>query len=308
MKSTLLLAIGACGALLLPGARSPAAETADYVRVFEPPSKGSGTWGGRFAARPSEGTLVGLAVVGDWWDGPGDPRAGDGKLSAMPGILYEVRRGEGPWVALPAVDRDLRLTARAEAPAEAADLLGGNPDGEWSVRQKAGGAYPRTLRIEFTCRGDALLVKDLRVADLRLPDLDPAPVVGRPYVRDRVGNPTLLPGAAVEAVVVVENCGARRTKEVDLDLVVAPFGKRQGRRLGFVQVPALDPGASAEVKVSGRIPEEPPLEPGIHEILAVVDPRGTEREVESANNALSRAFRFALPEKKPTLPTDLRNR
>ena len=248
----------AAATLLALASLSPAGDTFDYMRVFEPAGKGSGIWGGKFAARPGEGPLVGLAVAADWWDGPGDPRAGDPKLCAMPGILYEVKRGEGPWVALPAAERDLRLTARTAAPAEAKDLFGASPDGEWSVRQKAGGAYPHSIRLEFTCRGDPLLSKDLRVKDLRLPAIDPPPVVGKPYIPDRVENRTLKAGDAVDAVVLVENCGARRTKEVDLDLVAAPFGKRQGARLGFAQVPALEPGATAEMKISGKIPDPLP--------------------------------------------------
>jgi hypothetical protein len=307
MNTLRRLAAGAA-ALLLAGALSPAGDTFDYVRVFEPAGKGSGTWGGKFAARPGEGPLVGLSIAADWWDGPGDPRAGDPKLSAMPGILYEVKKGEGPWIALPAADRDLRLTARTAAPADAKDLFGASPDGEWSVRQKAGGAYPRFLHVEFTCRGDPLLSKDLRVKDLTLPDLDPKPVVGRPYIADRIENRTLKAGDAVDAVVVVENCGARKTKEVDLDLLAAPAGKRQGARLGFAQVPPLEPGAVAELKISGKIPEDLAKEAGVFEIVAIVNPRGTEREVETFNNAAVRAFRYTPPEMKDSVPEDLRDR
>ncbi len=294
--------------LLGPAVPGGAGETFDFVRVFEPGGKGAGLWGGLFAAKAAEGTLVGLAVVGDWWDGPGDVRAGDPKLSAMPGILYEVRRGEGPWVALPPVDRDLRLTARAAAPADAKDLLGTSPDGEWSVRQKAGGAYPLALRLEFTCRGDALLVKDLRVKDLSLPALDPRPVVGRPHLPDRTENRTLKGGDAVDAVVLVENCGPRRTREVDLDLIVAPCGKRQGTRLDHAPVPALEPGATAEIRISGKIPENLAREAGVFEVVAIVNPLGTEREVETFNNALSRAFKFAPPDAQGALPPDIRDR
>ena len=132
--------------------------------------------------------------------------------------------------------------------------------------------------------------------------------MGKPYIPDRVENRTLKAGDAVDAVVVVENCGARRTKEVDLDLVAAPFGKRQGARLGFAQVPALEPGATAELKISGKIPEDLGKEGGIFEVVAVVNPRGTEREVETFNNALTRAFRVAKAEAKDSLPPDLRDR
>lgn len=304
-------ALPAAALLLLAPLLAPpalAAETFDFVRVFEPAAKGSGAWGGRFTARSTDRELVGLAVVGDWWDGPGDPRVGDPKLSAMPGVVYEVKRGEGPWVALPPADRDLRLVVRAAAPAEAKGLLGGSPDGEWSVRQVAGGAFPRALRVELTCRGDRLLVKDLRVKDLHLPDLDPKPVVGRPWIPDRTENRTLKPGDAVAAVVLVENCGAKRTKEVVVELLVAPAGKRQGRRIDHAQVPALEPGATAEVKVAGRLPEDLVLEGNAGEIVAVVDPQGMVQDVETWNNALSRAFRTTPPEEKGKLPDDLRHR
>jgi hypothetical protein len=226
----------------------------------------------------------------------------------MEGIVFEVRRGEGPWVALPPCARDTRLCARAAAPADAKDLLGTVPAGAWGVRQKAGGAYPHRVRIEFTLRGDPLLVKDLRVADLALPDLDAKPVVGRPHHPDRVGNPVLRPGAAVKAVVTVENCGARRTKASDIDLVVAPPGQRQGRRIAFAQCEALEPGKSATATLEGRIPEDLDLKPGILEIVAVVNPRGVEREVETWNNALGRAFRFEVPPPREPLPGDLRDR
>lgn len=308
MRAIRLAAAAAALALLLPAPAVTAGDTFDFVRVLEMPSKSPGVWGARFGAKAAEGTLVGLAVAADWWDGPGDVRAGDPKLSAMPGIVFEVRHGEdGPWVALPSTDRDLRLTARAAAPADAKGLFGGSPDGEWSVRQK-GGAYPLALRIELTCRGDALLVKDLRVKDLSLPNLDPKPVVGKPHLPDRTENRTLKGGDGVEAVVVVENCGARKTKEVDLDLLVAPCGKRQGARLAFAQVPALEPGASAELKLAGVLPADFAKEKGVYEIVAFANPRGTEREVESFNNALTRAFRFEPPDPQAGLPPDIRDR
>jgi len=293
---------------LAAAASVSAAETFDYVRYHELAPKLSGTWSGRFTPLSGEGPAVGLAVVADWWDGPGDPRAGDEKKSAMEGIAFEVRRGEGPWVPLPACARDLRLCARTEAPADAKDVLGAVPAGEWGVRQKAGGAYPHRVRIEFTLRGDPLLVKDLRAASFSLPDLDPKPVVGHPHHPDRTANLVLKGGAALKAVVVVENCGARRTKEADVDFVAAPFGKRQGRRLGFGLCPALEPGKSAEVALQGVIPEDLATESGVWEALAVVNPRGAEREIETWNNALGRAFRFEVPAKKDPLPGDLRDR
>src|SRR5262245_15550620 len=107
----------AVAVLLLLAAAASAAGTFDYVRHFEVPVKGSGIWTGKFAANPGEGELVGLSVEADWWDGPGDPRAGDLKKAPMPGIVYEVKRGDGPFVPLPAAARDLRLTARTSAPA-----------------------------------------------------------------------------------------------------------------------------------------------------------------------------------------------
>ena len=294
--------------LLLLAYLAAAVYNFDKRGVCEPACLGAGVWVGLSAARPADREVAGLAVVGDWWDGPGDVRAGDAKLSAMPGVLYEVRRGDGPWVALPPADRDLRLVVRAEAPPDAKDLLGASPEGAWSVRQKAGGAYPHALRIEFTCRGDRLLVKDLRVKSLSLPDLDPKPVVGRPHLPDRTENRVLKLGDAVAAVVVVENCGARKTKEVDVDLLAAPVGVRKGPRLGHAQVPALEPGGSAEVRIDGTLPEDLSLEGGIFEIVAVLDPRGVEREVELFNNVLTRAFRLSPPEDASKLPDDLRNR
>jgi len=295
-------------AALAATAAAPAGETVDYARHLELADKVSGSWAGRFTPLAGEGPAVGLAVVGDWWDGPGDPRAGDPKKTALEGVVFEVRRGDGPWVALPACARDLRLVARAEAPADAKDLLGAVPGGEWTVRQTAGSAYPLRVRIEFTCRGDRLLVKDLAVASFTLPDLDVAPVVGRPHLPDRTGNPTLGPGSKLKAVAVVENRGGRRTKEVDVDLVLAPFGKRQGRRLAFAQCPALAPGESATVTVEGVVPEDLATEAGAWEALAVVNPRGAEREFESWNNALGRAFRFEPTPVKEVLPGDLRDR
>jgi len=249
-----------------------------------------------------------VAVAADWWEGPGDLRAGDEKRCAMPGIVYEVKRGDGPWTALPPASRDLRLTARAEAPAEAKALLGGSPSGEWSVRQSAGGAYPKLLRLELTCRGDPLLVKDLRVKSLMLPGLDPKPIIGREYIPDRIDNPVLKAGDEVHAVIVVENCGARPVKEVDLDLLAVPRGRRQGKRMGFAQVPALEPGKSVELRIDGKIPPDVLAESGAAEILALVNPRGTEREVETWNNAAVRAFRFQAPEKKDPLGGDLKDR
>lgn len=296
------------GLLLAASLAAAAAGTFDYVRVLEPASKLAGTWTGKLAPNPGEGVVAGVAVIADWWDGPGDPRIGDGKKSAMPGIVYEVKRGEGPWVALPPTARDLRLLARAAAPEDAGALFGGSPAGEWSVRQAAGGAYPKSVRLEITCRGDALLVKDLRVKSLMLPGLDPKPVIGREYIPDRTENPVLRPGAAVAAVVVVENCGARRTREVDLDLLLVPWGRRQGRRLAFAQVPALEPGASAELRLDGKIPDDFAEESGFYEVLALANPRAAEREVETWNNAVGRAFRFELPPKKEALPGDLRDR
>ena len=296
-------------ALLLAASLAAAAvDTFDYVRVLEPVSKGMGVWTGRLPAGPGAEDLVGVAVAADWWDGPGDPRVGDAKRSAMPGIVYEMKRGEGPWTPIAAAARDLRLTARAEAPPDARSLLGGSPAGEWSVRQVAGGAYPRALHLEFTCRGDPLLAKDLRVKSLMLPGYDPKPVIGHDYIPDRIENPTLRPGAEVHAVVVVENCGARKTKEVDLDLVAAPRGKRLGKRIGFAQVPVLEPGASAELKIDGKIPADVAVESGVYEVVAVVNPRMAEREVETWNNALGRAFRLEIPPKKDPLSGDLKDR
>ena len=134
------------------------------------------------------------------------------------------------------------------------------------------------------------------------------PVIGREYIPDRIENPTLEPGAEVHAVVVVENCGARKTTEVDLDLLAAPRGKRQGRRIGFAQVPALDPGQSAELKIDGKIPDDVAVESAVYEVLAVVNPRMAEREVETWNNALGRAFRLEIPPKKDPLSGDLKDR
>jgi hypothetical protein len=302
------LAIAALAAASAAAGAAPAADPIDYARHLELAPKGTGAWGSRFTPLAGEGPAVGLAVEADWWDGPGDPRAGDPKKSALEGAVFEVRRGEGPWVALPACSRDLRLVARTEAPADAKDLLGAVPGGDWSVRQKAGSSYPLRVRIDFTCRGDPLLVKDLRLASIALPDLDPAPVVGRPHLPDRTGNRTLGPGAKIKAVAVVENRGGRKTKEVDVDLVLAPFGKRQGRRIGFAQCAALAPGASAEVTLEGVVPEDLAAEAGAWEALAIVNPRGAEREFETWNNALGRAFRFEIPVEKPALPGDLRDR
>jgi len=303
-----LAPIAILGVAALAAASAPAVETFDYVRVLEPPSKGLGAWGGKLPPGAAAEELVGLAVAADWWDGPGDPRVGDAKKVAMPGIVYEVKRGDGPWTALPPADRDLRLTARAAATPEIKTLLGGVPAGEWQVRQSAGGAFPRGLRLEFTCRGDPLLAKDLRVKSIMLPGLDPKPIIGREYIPDRIDNPTLKPGAEVRCVVVVENCGARKTKEVDLDVLVAPRGKRQGRRLGFAQVPSLEPGATAELKVDGKIPADVAVEDGIYEVLAVVNPRMAEREVDAWNNALGRAFKLQVPPKKDPLSDDLKDR
>jgi hypothetical protein len=301
-------ASAAAAVLLAAALAAAAAGTFDYVRVFEPPSRGSGTWSGKYLPNPNEGEIVGLAVAADWWNGPGDARAGDAKKAAMPGIAYEVRRGEGAWVPLPPADRDLRLTARTAAPADAEGLYGGAGEGEWSVRQVKGGAYPHRLRIEFTCRGDPLLVKDLAVRSLMLPGLDPKPVVGHEYIPDRTENPTLKSGAGVHAVVVVANCGARKVRETDLDLLAVPFGRRQGKRMGFAQVPALEPGAAVELRIDGTIPEDLAVESGLWEVLAYVNPRSSEREVETFNNALGRAFRYEVPEKKEALPSDLRDR
>ncbi len=294
--------------LLAAAGAAPAADPFEFVRVLEPVPKEAGTWTGKLPPGIGAEELAGVAVAADWWDGPGDPRVGDAKRSAMPGIVYEVKRGAGPWTPIPAANRDLRLTARASAPADAAALLGGSPAGEWSVRQAAGGAYPRSLRLEFTCRGDPLLVRDLRVKSLMLPGFDPKPVIGREYIPDRIENPTLKPGTEVHAVVVVENCGARATKEVDLDLLAAPRGKRQGKRIGFAQVPALEPGATVELKIDGKIPPDVAAENGVYEVLAVVNPRMAEREVELWNNALGRAFRLEIPPKKDPLSGDLRDR
>jgi hypothetical protein len=293
---------------LLLASLALAGETFDYLRVLQPAAEGSGSWTDRFTAKSVDRELVGLAVVADWWDGPGDPRVSDPKLSAMPGVVYEVKRGEGPWVALPAADRDLRLMVRAVAPPDTENLFGGSPDGEWAVRQTAGGSYPHRLRVEFTCRGDRLLVKDLCAKELRLPELDPPPVVGRPHIPDRTENKTLDLGDSIAAEVVVENCGARKTKAVEVALVAAPYGERKGTRLGFAEAPALGPGESAEVKISGTLPEDLTLEGGIWEVLAVVDPRGTQREVETFNNVLTRAFRITPPDAKKKLPDDLRDR
>ena len=303
-----LAPIAILGVAALAASAAPAVDTFDYVRVLEPPSKGLGAWGGKLP--PGSGTeeLVGVAVAADWWDGPGDPRVGDAKKVAMPGILYEVKRGEGPWTALPPAARDLRLTARAATTPETKALLGGAPAGEWQVRQSAGGAFPKSLRLEFTCSGDPLLAKDLRVKSLMLPGLDPKPIIGRDYIPDRIDNPTLKAGAEVHCVVVVENCGARRTKEVDLDVVVAPRGKRQGKRLGFAQVPALEPGATAELKIDGKIPADVAVEDGVYEVLAVVNPRMAEREVDAWNNAMGRAFKLQVPPKKDPLSDDLKDR
>jgi hypothetical protein len=293
-------------ALLAASLALAAGDTFDYVRYFEPASKGSGVWTGKFAAGTDD--LVGVAVAADWWEGPGDLRVGDEKKSAMPDIHYEVKRGDAPWTPLPAAARDLRLTARTVAGAEAKALLGGGPAGEWSVRQTAGGAYPKTVRLEFTCRGDPLMVKDLRVKSLMLPGLDPKRVIGHDYFPDRVENPTLKPGSDVHAVIVVENCGARPTREVDLDLLAVPWGKRLGKRMGFAQVPPLEPGKTAELKIDGKIPADTLAANGNAEVLAVVNPRGAEPEVETWNNALGRGFRFEIPPKKEPLPGDLKDR
>jgi hypothetical protein len=300
-------AAAALALLALSVLAASAEEAFDYVRVLEPAPKGTGIWTGRFAPNPGEGPLVGLAVVADWWDGPGDPRVGDPKRTAAEGIVFEVRKGEGAWTALPPANRDLRLFARSAAPADAKDLLGSGADGEWSVRQKAGGSYPPRLRVEFTLRGDPLLVKDLRVSSLMLPGLDPKPVVGHDYIPDRMENPTLKGGAEIHAAVTVENCGARKTREVDLDLLAVPYGKRQGKRLAFAQVPPLEPGKTADLKLDAKIPEDLATEAGVYEVLALVNPRSSEREVEAFNNALGRAFRFEPPPKKD-MPEDLKDR
>jgi hypothetical protein len=285
-----------------------AGDTFDYVRVVEPVIKGSGMWTGKVPQGPGPEELVGVAVEADWWDGPGDPRAGDEKRSAMPGIRYELKRGDGPWTPLPPADRNQRLIARAATTPDLKALLGGSPVGEWQVRQAAGGAYPRAIHLEFTCRGDSLLAKDLRVKSLMLPAYDPKPVIGHEYIPDRVENPTLKVGAEIRAVIVVENCGARKTKEVDLDLLVVPRGKRQGKRIGFAQVQPLDPGKTEELVIEGKIPEDVATESGIHEVLALVNPRSAEREVEHWNNALGRAFRLDIPAKKDPLGGDLKDR
>jgi hypothetical protein len=295
-------------ALLLAASLAAAAGGFDYVRVLEPVQKPAGTWTGTLPPGTGGEELVRLAVVADWWEGPGDPRVNDAAKAAMPGIRYEVRRGEGPWTPLPPADRDLRLEARAAAPEDAKGILGGAPAGPWAVRQAAGGAYPRALRLEFGCRGDPLLVKDLRVKSLALPDLDPKPVIGKEHHPDRVDNPTLRPGAVVKAVVVVANSGARKTKEVDLDLLAVLRGKRQGKRIAFAQVPGLAPGAEKEIVLEGRIPADVATEGGVWEILALVNPRAVEVEVDTWNNGATRAFRLEIPAKTEPLPGDLRDR
>ena len=285
-----------------------AAETFDYSRILPLANRGSGLWGAAFAPRAGEGELVGVRVEADWWEGPGDGRAGSAKKSAMEGIVYEVKRGEAEWVALPEVSRDLRLTARAAAPEGTGGLLGGSPGGEWAVRQKAGGGYPRLVRLVFTCRGDPLLVKDLRAASLTCPGLDPPPVLGQEHIHDRTDNKALKEGDEVTCVVVVENVGARKSKEVDLDVRVVPFGRTEGPRIGFAQVPRLGPGETAELRITGKIPAKFTTESGSFELLAIVDPRGTLGETETLNNSLSRAFTFEVPKGEEALPEDLRDR
>ncbi len=294
------------GPLLLLTAAATAADGFDYARLLEPASKVQGTWTGKFVAAPGEGEVVGIAVSADWWEGPGDLRVADEKRAPMEGIVFEVRRGEGAWVPLPPAARGLDLRARVEAPADAKDLVGGSAAGEWSVRQARGSEYPRRVRVEFVCRGDPLLITDLRIASLSLPDLDPRALPGRVHFPDRQENRTLKPGAAISAVVVVENCGARRTKEVDLDLVVVPFGERQGgKRIAFVQVPKIAAGKTVELALSGNLPDDF-KESGIHEILAVVNPRLTLPEVEPLNNYAGRGFRLEMP--STAMPEDLRDR
>jgi hypothetical protein len=282
----------------LAAAAALAADPVPYARWFEPASRGSGIWGGKFAGAPADKELDGVAVAADWWEGPGDGRAGEPTRAPLKGVVFEVKRGDGPWVALPATDRDLRLVARASAPADAASLRGGAPSGEWSVRQVAGGEYPRHLRLEFTLKGDPLLVTDLVVDELRLPGLDAAPVVGRPHLPDRQDTPVVERETAVAAVAVVRNAGARKTRECDLEIYAAPWGARKGaKRLEYAVVPALATGASTEVKIAAKIPAE--ADPGgPWEVWVVADPRGTLRETEILNNLLSRGVTLKVPPPK----------
>lgn len=284
-----------------------AADGFDYVRRFTPTSKERGIWTGKFNASAKDGELVGLTVEADWWEGPGDGRPGDDARAPMEGFIFEVRRGEGAWTALPTVNRDLRLVARTTLPPDSPTILGGSPVGEWSVRQVKGAEVASAVRVEFTLRGDPLLVTDLRVADMKLPGLDPPERVGRPWIPDRTELRTLEPGAEVSAVVTIENCGARRTKECDLDLLILPYGVRTGgKRLAFIEVPRLAPGTKVELSLKGKIPEDYETG-GSFEIVAWVDPRGVQKEVEPYNNLLTRAFTLVVvdPSKQPD---DLRDR
>jgi hypothetical protein len=290
--------------LLLAAAAFAAAEPFAYARWFEPAGRGSGLWGGKFLASATDKELDGLVLVADWWEGPGDLRAGDDAKSVLKNVVFEVKRGDGAWVALPAAERDLRLRARAEAPVDAKALRGGSPGGEWSVRQSAGGEYARHVRVEFTLKGDPLLVTDLAVDELRLPGLDAPPKVGRPHLPDRQDTPRLDPDQAFTAVAVVRNAGARKTKECDLDLFAAPWGARKGaKRLAFAAIPALAPGGSAEVKVEGRIPADATVN-GPWEIWVVADPRAALRETESLNNVLGRGVTLVVPPPKEANPLD----
>ncbi len=307
MGSASRLAAAALVATALLGpARAPAAEPFVYTRYLELASRGTGLWSGKMPVVADEGEVVGFSVVADWWGGPEDTRPGDEKRAPREGFVYEVRRGDGAWTALPAAARDLRLLARAAAPPEAKGLLAGAPSGDWAVRQAAGGDFPRAVRLELRCRTEPFYVLDLRVASVRLQGLEPAERPGRPYIPDRTEMPALAAGAEVVALVTVENCGARATREVDLDVGVVPFGSRKGeKRLGFVQVPPLEPGATKELTVKGKLPAD--LAAGASEVLATVDPRAVQREIETWNNSLGRAF-LSKGLDRPKVDDDLRNR
>ncbi|MHC4924256.1 MAG: hypothetical protein ACYTG4_09290, partial [Planctomycetota bacterium] len=278
MRTTLplLAAVALVTAFLAPAPSADGAavgRTHDYERWFELKNEGAGLFTGKFVASAKEGDLIGLRVEADWWNGPGDPRIDHKEKSAMPGVVFEVRRGDGPWTTLPATDREVDLMVRTAAPEGTEGLLGGSPTGNWSIRQVKGGAFPRRLKMIFTCRGDALLVRDLRVKSFSIPAMDPPKHVGRRWMPDRVDNPTLKPEDAVKVVVEVENCGARRTKEVEVELIAIKWNERSGgRRLGFAQLSKLKKGETATVTIEAKLPEDIAEESGVWELRAVVDP------------------------------------
>lgn len=283
MRRSALLA-----ALLLAAAPLPARELVEVVRIVPLERRGN-AFSADFRDAVSSAKVRRAALLVDWWTGPGDDRVGDPEAAETGGFRFRLRRGR-EWIDLPEAKRDLRLTARIEAPEE--QLAGEDVRGDWLVEQVAGEEEAVSVAVEVVYEvpwGKGFALPDLAVAGILLTDLEPDPPSAGTFPLRR-DFPEVEAGKAYAARVLLANRGMGDARAPDIGFFLTGADGKGRKALAPAEV-GIEVREKEELRVKWELVVPARTKPGLHLLHAVADPRGRIKELNEENNSFSRVIR-----------------